>query len=66
MKKQIDMLTQILEKNGISLPNSSKKREGGSSSNDIERVHALVVGKQPITSIKLMKQASFGMKDLAT
>ena len=26
MKKQIDMLTQLLEKNGISLPDSSKKR----------------------------------------
>ena len=27
MKKQIDMLTNLLEKNGISLPESSKKRE---------------------------------------
>ena len=45
MKKQIDMLTQILEKNGISLPNSSKKREGGSNSEDRERVHALVAGR---------------------
>ena len=44
MKKQIDMLTQLLEKNGISLLDSSKKREGGSSSEDRERVHALVVG----------------------
>ena len=37
MKKKIDMLTQLLEKNGISLPESSKKREGGSSSDDRER-----------------------------
>ena len=44
MKKQIDMLTQLLEKNGISLPEISKKREGGSSSDDRERVHALVAG----------------------
>ena len=28
MKKEIDMLTQILEKNNISLPDCSKKREG--------------------------------------
>ena len=42
MKKQIDMLTQLLEKNNISLPNFSKKREGGSNSKDRERVHALV------------------------
>ena len=27
MKKQIDMLTQLLDKNGISLPDSSKKTE---------------------------------------
>ena len=44
MKKQIDMLTQLLEKNNISLPDSSKKREGGSNSEDRERVHALVAG----------------------
>ena len=44
MKKQIDMLTQLLEKNGISLPDSSTKREGGSNSEDRERVHALVAG----------------------
>ena len=44
MKKQIDMLTQLLENNGISLPDRSKKREGGSSSKYRERVHALVAG----------------------
>ena len=32
MKKQIDMLTQILENNNISLPNCSKKMEGGLNS----------------------------------
>ena len=44
MKKQIDMLTQLLEKNNISLPYFSKKREGRSNSEDGERVHALVTG----------------------
>ena len=29
MKNKIDMLTQLLEKNNISLPDCSKKREGG-------------------------------------
>ena len=38
------MLTQLLEKIGISLPESSKKREEGSSLDDRERVHALVSG----------------------
>ena len=42
MKKQIDMLTQLQEKNNISLPDCSKKREGGSNSEEKERVHALV------------------------
>ena len=44
IKKQIDMLTQTLEKNNISLPDCSKKREGGSNLEDRERVHALVAG----------------------
>ena len=42
MKKQIDMLTQLLEKNNISLLGCTKKREGGSNSDDKERAHALV------------------------
>ena len=32
MKKKIEMLTQLLDKNNISLPDLSKKREGGSNS----------------------------------
>ena len=44
MKKKIDMLTQLLEKNNISLPDCSKKKEGGSNSENKYRVHALVVG----------------------
>ena len=42
MKKQIDMLTQLLEKNNISLPSGASKKEGGSSFKDQERVHAFV------------------------
>ena len=55
MKKQIDMLTQLLEKNGISLPN---KREGGSSSEDRERVHALVAGTSSSPSFIIDSGAS--------
>ena len=58
MKKQIDMLTQILKKNGISLPDSSKKREGGSNSKDRERVHALVAGKSSSPSFIIDSGAS--------
>ena len=58
MNKKIDMLTQILEKNNISLPDSSKKREGGSNSEDIERVHALVVGTSSSPSFIIDSGAS--------
>ena len=58
MKKQIDMLTNLLEKNGISLPESSKKREGGSSSDDRERVHALVAGTSSSPSFIIDSGAS--------
>ena len=42
MKRKIDLLTQFLEKNNISLPECARKREGGSNPDDKERVHALV------------------------
>ena len=58
MKKQIDMLTQLLEKNGISLLDSSKKREGGSSSDDRARVHALVAGTSSSPSFIIDSGAS--------
>ena len=51
MKNQIDMLTQLLEKNNISLPDCSKKKEGGSNSEDRERVQSLVVGTSRLWSI---------------
>ena len=42
MKKRIDMLTQLLENNNISLPDGVKKKEGGSYFEDKERVHVPV------------------------
>ena len=61
MKKQIDMLTQLLEKNGIYLPDSSNKREGGSNSKDRERVHVLVVGTSSSPSFIIEFGASRNM-----
>ena len=58
MQKKIDMLTQILEKNNISLPDCSKKREGGSNSEDRERVHALVAGTSSSLSFIIDSGAS--------
>ena len=58
MKNQIHMLNQILEKNNISLPDCSKKREGGSNSKDRERLHALVVGTSSSSSFIIDSGAS--------
>ena len=58
MKKKIDMLTQLLEKNGISLPDGSKRREGGSNSKDEERVHGLVAGTSSSPSFIIDSVAS--------
>ena len=55
------MLTQILEKNNISLPYCSKKRKGGSNSEDKERVHALVVGTSNSPSFIIDSRASIHM-----
>ena len=52
------MSTQLLEKNNISLLDCSKKREGGSNSEDIERVHALVAGTPSSPSFIIDSRAS--------
>ena len=51
-------MTQILEKNNISLPDCSKKREGGSNSKDRERVHALVASTSSSPSFIIDSGAS--------
>ena len=61
MKKKIDMLTQLLEKNNISLPNFSNKREGGSNSEDREIVHALVADTSSSPSFIIDSRASKNM-----
>ena len=58
MKNKLDLLNQILEKNNISLPYCSKKRKGGSNSEDKERVHALVVGTSSPPSFIIDSRAS--------
>ena len=45
MKKTIDTMAQLLEKNNIPIPNSTRKRYGNSSASEgKEKCHALVVG----------------------
>ena len=58
MKNKIYMLTQILEKNNISLPDCSKKREGGSNLEGIERVHAFLAGTSSSPSFIIDSRSS--------
>ena len=58
MKKQIDMLTQFLEKNNISLLDCARKKEGGSNSEDKERGHALVASTSSSPSFIIDSGAS--------
>ena len=44
MKKTIDMMVQLLEKNYIPVPEGARKKDGSSSSDNKERCNALVVG----------------------
>ena len=45
MKKTIDTMAQLLEKNNILVPDSVRKKDGNSSSSEgNEKCHALVVG----------------------
>ena len=61
MKNKIDMLTQLLEKKKISLPKCTKKREGGSNSDDKERVHALVSSTSRSSTFIIDSRASRNM-----
>ena len=44
MKKTIDQMAQLLEKNNIPVPDSARKKGGTSSSDGKEKCHALVAG----------------------
>ena len=58
MKKRIYMLTQLLEKNNISLPECARNREGGTNLDDKERVHALVASTSSSPSFIIDSGAS--------
>ena len=44
MKKTIDQMAQLLEKNNILVPDSARKKDGTSSSNNKDKCHSLVEG----------------------
>jgi hypothetical protein len=58
MKKTIDQLTQALEKSNIPLPESARRKDGGSNSDDKERVHALMASTSQSSSFIIDSGAS--------
>ena len=59
MKKIIDTMAQVLEKNNIPIPNSIRKKDGNSSSNESkEKCHALVAGTSNSSSFVIDSRAS--------
>ena len=61
MKKTIDMMAQLLEKNNIPLPEGARKKEGGSSSKKKERFHDLFAGYSRSSSFIIDSGASRNM-----
>ena len=61
MKKTIDMMVQLLEKNNIPLPEGIRKKDGGSGSDNKERCHALVVGSSDSSTFIIDLGASRNM-----
>ena len=58
MKKTIDMMVQLLEKNNILVLEGVRKKDGGSGSNNKERCHTLVVGSSDSSTFIIDSGAS--------
>ena len=58
MKKNINMMAQLLEKKNILVPEGIGKKDGGSSSDKKERCHALVVGSSDSSTLFIYSRAS--------
>ena len=58
MKKTIDQMVQLLEKNNIPVPNSARKKDGTSTSEGKEKCHDLVVGTYNYSSFIISSGAS--------
>ena len=59
MKKTIDTMAQLLEKNNIPVPDSARKKDGNSSSSEgKDKCHALMVGTSNNSSFIIDSGAS--------
>ena len=57
-------MVQLLEKNNIPLPEGTRKKEGGSSSENKDRCHALLVGSSISSSFIIDSGASRHMDSI--
>ena len=64
MNKTIDMMAQLLDNNNIPLSEGTRKKEGGSSSENKERCHALVVGSSGSSSFVIDSDTSRNMDSM--
>ena len=64
MKKTTDMMVQLLDKKNIPLPEGSRKKEGGSISNNKETCHDLVDGYLSSSSFIIDSGASRNMASM--
>ena len=64
MKKTIDMMVKHLEKNNIPLPECTRKKEEGSSSENKDRCHALVLGSSGSSSFIIDSSSSRHMASI--
>ena len=64
MKKTIDMMAQLLEKNNIPLPYGEKKKDGGLNFENRERCHALVNGSSRYLSLNIYSSSSRNMDSI--
>ena len=61
MKKAIDMMAQLLEKNNIPVPEGARKKDVSSGYDNKERFHALVVGSSDSSTFIIDSGASSHM-----
>ena len=64
MKKTIDMMVKLIEKNNIPLPECTRKKEEGSSSENKDRCYALVAGSFGSSSFIIDLGASMHMDSM--
>ena len=68
MKKTIDMMAQLLERNNIPVLDDARKKDGSSGSDNKEKCHALVAGSldPPPSSLIRENQGIWPLSDISS